>query len=645
MEQINIQFPDGNKKAFDKGTTTEDIAQSISPGLRKKAVAGKFNGQLVDLTKPLETDGSIEIVTPGSEEALEVLRHSTAHLMAHAIKRLYGNVKFGVGPVIKGGFYYDFDIDQNISSDDFEQIEKTMKQIVNENMKIERKVVSRDEAKELFSNDEYKLELIDAIPEDENVTLYSQGDFTDLCRGVHVPSTAKIKEFKLLSTAGAYWRGDSNNKMLQRIYGTAFFDKKELKAHLQMLEERKERDHRKIGKELELFTNSQLVGAGLPLWLPNGATIRREIERYIVDKEVSMGYDHVYTPVLANVDLYKTSGHWDHYQEDMFPPMQLDETESMVLRPMNCPHHMMIYANKPHSYRELPIRIAELGTMHRYEASGAVSGLQRVRGMTLNDSHIFVRPDQIKEELKRVVNMIIDVYKDFGFEDYSFRLSYRDPEDKEKYFDDDDMWNKAENMLKEAADELGLSYEEAIGEAAFYGPKLDVQVKTAMGKEETLSTAQLDFLLPERFDLTYIGQDGEHHRPVVIHRGVVSTMERFVAFLTEETKGAFPTWLAPKQVQIIPVNVDLHYDYARQLQDELKSQGVRVSIDDRNEKMGYKIREAQMQKIPYQIVVGDKEVENNQVNVRQYGSQDQETVEKDEFIWNLVDEIRLKKHR
>ncbi|HFJ5559032.1 TPA: threonine--tRNA ligase [Staphylococcus aureus] len=645
MEQINIQFPDGNKKAFDKGTTTEDIAQSISPGLRKKAVAGKFNGQLVDLTKPFETDGSIEIVTPGSEEALEVLRHSTAHLMAHAIKRLYGNVKFGVGPVIEGGFYYDFDIDQNISSDDFEQIEKTMKQIVNENMKIERKVVSRDEAKELFSNDEYKLELIDAIPEDENVTLYSQGDFTDLCRGVHVPSTAKIKEFKLLSTAGAYWRGDSNNKMLQRIYGTAFFDKKELKAHLQMLEERKERDHRKIGKELELFTNSQLVGAGLPLWLPNGATIRREIERYIVDKEVSMGYDHVYTPVLANVDLYKTSGHWDHYQEDMFPPMQLDETESMVLRPMNCPHHMMIYANKPHSYRELPIRIAELGTMHRYEASGAVSGLQRVRGMTLNDSHIFVRPDQIKEEFKRVVNMIIDVYKDFGFEDYSFRLSYRDPEDKEKYFDDDDMWNKAENMLKEAADELGLSYEEAIGEAAFYGPKLDVQVKTAMGKEETLSTAQLDFLLPERFDLTYIGQDGEHHRPVVIHRGVVSTMERFVAFLTEETKGAFPTWLAPKQVQIIPVNVDLHYDYARQLQDELKSQGVRVSIDERNEKMGYKIREAQMQKIPYQIVVGDKEVENNQVNVRQYGSQDQETVEKDEFIWNLVDEIRLKKHR
>lgn len=645
MNQINIQFPDGNTKEFDKGTTTEDIAQSISPGLRKKAVAGKFNGQLVDLTRPLEQDGAIEIITPGSEEALEVLRHSTAHLMAQALKRLYGDVKFGVGPVIEGGFYYDFDMDDKVSSDDFDKIEKTMKQIVNENHKIVREVVSKEKAKDFFKDDPYKLELIDAIPEDESVTLYTQGEFTDLCRGVHVPSTSKIKEFKLLSTAGAYWRGNSDNKMLQRIYGTAFFDKKDLKAHLKMLEERRERDHRKIGKDLELFTNNQLVGAGLPLWLPNGATIRREIERYIVDKEVSMGYDHVYTPVLANVDLYKTSGHWDHYQEDMFPAMKLDEDEAMVLRPMNCPHHMMIYKNKPHSYRELPIRIAELGTMHRYEASGAVSGLQRVRGMTLNDSHIFVRPDQIKEEFKRVVNMIQDVYKDFGFEDYRFRLSYRDPEDKHKYFNDDEMWEKAESMLKEASDELGLTYEEAIGEAAFYGPKLDVQVKTAMGKEETLSTAQLDFLLPERFDLTYIGQDGEQHRPVVIHRGVVSTMERFVAFLTEETKGAFPTWLAPMQVEIIPVNIDLHYDYARLLQDELKSQGVRVEIDDRNEKMGYKIREAQMKKIPYQIVVGDQEVENQEVNVRKYGSEKQESVEKDEFIWNVIDEIRLKKHR
>lgn len=642
MSEINIKFPDGNVKGFEQGTTTEDIAQSISPGLRKKAVAGKFNGQLVDLTRPLEEDGDIEIVTPGSDEALEVLRHSTAHLMAQALQRLYGDVKFGVGPVIEGGFYYDIDTEHKISSDDFETIEKEMKQIVNENFKIERKVVSRDEAKEFFKNDEYKLELIDAIPEDENVTLYSQGEFTDLCRGVHVPSTSKIKEFKLLSTAGAYWRGDSNNKMLQRIYGTAFFDKKDLKAHLKILEERKERDHRKIGKELELFTTNQDVGAGLPLWLPNGAVIRRELERYIVDKEVSMGYDHVYTPIMANVDFYKKSGHWDHYQEDMFPPMDVGN-ESLVLRPMNCPHHMMIYKNSRHSYRELPIRIAELGMMHRYEASGAVSGLQRVRGMTLNDAHIFVRPDQIKEEFKRVVNMILDVYEDFGFKDYTFRLSYRDPEDKEKYFDDDEMWNRAQAVLKEVIDEMELPYEEAIGEAAFYGPKLDVQVKTAMGKEETLSTAQLDFLLPERFDLTYIGKDGDEHRPVVIHRGVISTMERFTAFLIEETKGVFPTWLAPNQVEIIPVNVDLHYDYARLLQDELKSQGVRVHIDDRNEKMGYKIREAQMKKIPYQLVVGDKEVENQEVNVRQYGSKDSKTVEKDEFIWNLVDEIRLKK--
>lgn len=642
MSEINIKFPDGNVKGFEQGTTTEDIAQSISPGLRKKAVAGKFNGQLVDLTRPLEEDGNIEIVTPGSEEALEVLRHSTAHLMAQALQRLYGDVKFGVGPVIEGGFYYDIDTEHKISSDDFEKIEREMKQIVNENFKIERKVVSRDEAKEIFKNDEYKLELIDAIPEDESVTLYSQGEFTDLCRGVHVPSTSKIKEFKLLSTAGAYWRGDSNNKMLQRIYGTAFFDKKELKAHLKVLEERKERDHRKIGKELELFTTNQDVGAGLPLWLPNGAVIRRELERYIVDKEVSMGYDHVYTPIMANVDFYKKSGHWDHYQEDMFPPMDVGN-ESLVLRPMNCPHHMMIYKNSRHSYRELPIRIAELGMMHRYEASGAVSGLQRVRGMTLNDAHIFVRPDQIKEEFKRVVNMILDVYEDFGFKDYTFRLSYRDPEDKEKYFDDDEMWNRAQAVLKEVIDEMELPYEEAIGEAAFYGPKLDVQVKTAMGKEETLSTAQLDFLLPERFDLTYIGKDGDEHRPVVIHRGVISTMERFTAFLIEETKGVFPTWLAPNQVEIIPVNVDLHYDYARLLQDELKSQGVRVHIDDRNEKMGYKIREAQMKKIPYQLVVGDKEVENQEVNVRQYGSKDSKTVEKDEFIWNLVDEIRLKK--
>lgn len=642
MSEIQIKFPDGNVKSFESGVTTEDIAGSISPGLRKKALAGKFNGQMVDLSTALETDGDIEIITPESPEGIEVLRHSTAHLMAQAIKRMYGDVHFGVGPVIEEGFYYDIDTEHKISSEDLPEIEKTMRQIVGENIKIERRVVSREEAKKIFADDPYKMELIDAIPEDEHVTIYSQGEFTDLCRGVHVPSTAKIKEFKLLSTAGAYWRGDADNKMLQRIYGTAFFDKKALKEHLKILEERKERDHRKIGKELELFTTSQLVGAGLPLWLPNGATIRRELERYIVDKEVALGYDHVYTPIMGSVDLYKTSGHWDHYQEDMFPPMEM-ENEALVLRPMNCPHHMMVYKNKPHSYRELPIRIAELGMMHRYEASGAVSGLQRVRGMTLNDAHIFVRPDQIKEEFIRVVQLVIDVYKDFKFKEYKFRLSYRDPEDTEKYFQDDEMWERAQLMLKEAVDEMGLDYEEAPGEAAFYGPKLDVQVKTALGKEETLSTVQLDFLLPERFDLEYIGSDGEKHRPVVIHRGVISTMERFVAFLTEEYKGAYPLWLAPNQLEIIPVSNEVHYDYARKLYDELKSQGVRCHIDDREEKMGYKIREAQMHKVPYQVVVGDKEIENNEVNVRQYGKKESKTIDRDDFIWSIVDEIRLKK--
>ncbi|UTH06159.1 threonine--tRNA ligase [Macrococcoides canis] len=642
MSEINVKFPDGNVKSFEAGVTTEEIAGSISPGLKKKALAGKFNGQMVDLSTALETDGDIEIITPESPEGIEVLRHSTAHLMAQALKRMYGNVHFGVGPVIEEGFYYDVDTEHKISSEDLPEIEKTMRQIVGENIAIERRVVSRDDAKQIFADDPYKQELIDAIPEDENVTIYSQGEFTDLCRGVHVPSTAKIKEFKLLSTAGAYWRGDSDNKMLQRIYGTAFFDKKALKEHLKILEERKERDHRKIGKELELFTTSQLVGAGLPLWLPNGATIRRELERYIVDKEVALGYDHVYTPIMGSVDLYKTSGHWDHYQEDMFPPMEM-ENEALVLRPMNCPHHMMVYKNKPHSYRELPIRIAELGMMHRYEASGAVSGLQRVRGMTLNDAHIFVRPDQIKEEFIRVVQLVIDVYKDFKFKDYKFRLSYRDPEDTEKYFQDDEMWERAQSMLKEAVDEMGLDYEEAPGEAAFYGPKLDVQVKTALGKEETLSTVQLDFLLPERFDLEYIGSNGEKHRPVVIHRGVISTMERFVAFLTEEYKGAYPLWLAPNQLEIIPVSNEVHYDYARKLYDELKSQGVRCHIDDREEKMGYKIREAQMHKVPYQIVVGDKEIENNEVNVRQYGKKESKTIDRDDFIWSIVDEIRLKK--
>ncbi|MFC4801043.1 threonine--tRNA ligase [Neobacillus sp. GCM10023253] len=638
---VKIAFPDGAVKEFPKGTTTEDIAASISPGLKKKAIAGKLNGQMYDLRRPIQEDGSIEIVTPESKDALEVLRHSTAHLMAQAVKRLYPGAKLGVGPVIEGGFYYDMDLEESLTPEDLPKIEKEMAKIVSENIEVVRKEVSRSEAVQLFKgiDDEYKLELIEAIPDEEQVTIYEQGDFFDLCRGIHVPSTGKIKEFKLLSIAGAYWRGDSNNKMLQRVYGTAFFKKEELAEHLRLLEEAKERDHRKLGKELNLFTNSQKVGQGLPLWLPKGATIRRIVERYIVDKEVSLGYDHVYTPIMANVELYKTSGHWDHYHEDMFPVMEMDN-EQLVLRPMNCPHHMMVYKNAMHSYRELPIRIAELGTMHRYEMSGALSGLQRVRGMTLNDAHIFVRPDQIKEEFQRVVRLILEVYKDFDIKEYSFRLSYRDPQDKEKYFDDDAMWEKAQSMLKEAMDDLGLDYFEAEGEAAFYGPKLDVQVRTALGKDETLSTVQLDFLLPERFDLTYVGEDGKQHRPVVIHRGVVSTMERFVAYLIEEYKGAFPTWLAPVQVQVIPVSPEAHFDYARKVQEQLKAAGFRVELDGRDEKIGYKIREAQMQKIPYMLVVGDKEVEENAVNVRKYGEQKSETKAFEEFLAGLKAEVQ-----
>lgn len=640
-ELLKITFPDGAVKEFERGTTTEDIAASISPGLKKKAIAGRFNGEFIDLRSPIEADGEISIVVQETEEALGIMRHSTAHLMAQAIKRLYGNVKLGIGPVIENGFYYDIDMEESLTPDDLQKIEKEMKKIVSENLDVVRVEVSREEAMRRYAelNDELKLELIRELPEGETISIYEQGEFFDLCRGIHVPSTGKIKEFKLLSIAGAYWRGDSKNKMLQRIYGTAFFKKAELDEHLRLLEEAKERDHRKIGKELDLFFNSQKVGQGLPLWLPKGATIRRVIERYIVDKEVSLGYDHVYTPVMGSVDLYKTSGHWDHYQDGMFPPMEMDN-EQLVLRPMNCPHHMMVYKNSIHSYRQLPVRIAELGTMHRYEMSGALAGLQRVRGMTLNDAHIFVRPDQIKDELKRVVNLVLEVYKDFGLDDYSFRLSYRDPENKEKYFDDDAMWEKAQGMLKEAMDDLGLNYFEAIDEAAFYGPKLDVQVRTALGKEETLSTVQLDFLLPEKFDLTYVGEDGKQHRPVVIHRGVVSTMERFVAFLIEEYKGAFPTWLAPVQVQVIPVSPDAHFDYAKEVQDLLKSKGLRVEMDERNEKIGYKIREAQMQKIPYMLVIGDNEIQKRDVNVRKYGEQKSETVSLEKFVDEIEKEAK-----
>ncbi|MFD1449773.1 threonine--tRNA ligase [Oceanobacillus sojae] len=644
MADLTIIFPDGAEKQFPVGTTGEDIAASISPGLKKQALAIRLDGEALDLRRELPKGGKIEIVTYRDQEGLEIARHSTAHLLAQAVKRLYSNVQLGVGPIIEEGFYYDIDMEHSLTPEDLPKIEKEMKRIVDENLEIKRVEVSRDEAKARFAEigDELKLELLDAIPEDETVTIYEQGEFFDLCRGVHVPSTSKIKAFKLLSISGAYWRGDSNNKQLQRIYGTEFEKKSQLDEYLRILEERKERDHRKLGKELGLFTVSQKVGQGLPLWLPKGATIRRNIERYIVDLEERLGYDHVYTPVLGNVELYKTSGHWDHYQEDMFPPMEMDN-EELVLRPMNCPHHMMVFKNQLWSYRNLPVRIAELGTMHRHEMSGALAGLQRVRAMTLNDAHIFARPDQLKEEFIRVVELVQKVYKDFGIEDYYFRLSYRDPEDKEKYVDNDAMWDKAQAMLKETMEDMKLEYVEAEGEAAFYGPKLDVQVKTALGKDETLSTVQLDFHLPERFDLTYIGEDGKEHRPVVIHRGVVSTMERFVAFLIEEYKGAFPTWLAPVQAKIIPVSLQAHLDYSKEIEEKLRQKGIRVELDSRDEKLGYKIREAQTQKIPFALVLGDKETEANSVNYRRYGEQNTETLPFDQFVDFIKAEIDQKK--
>ncbi|EGW2153613.1 threonine--tRNA ligase [Enterococcus faecium] len=639
---IKITFPDGAVKEFESGTTTLAIAESISKSLAKKALAGKVNGKLVDLTRPIEEDASIEIITPDHEDALGLVRHSAAHLMAQAMRRLYPNIHFGVGPAINSGFYYDTDNGQNqVTAEDLPAIEAEMMKIVKENLPIERRVLSKQEALEIFASDPYKVELISELPEEEVITAYQQGEFIDLCRGPHVPSTGRIQVFKLLSVAGAYWRGNSNNQMMQRVYGTAFFDKKALKEYIRLREEAKERDHRKLGKELDLFMVSPEVGSGLPFWLPKGATIRRTIERYIVDKEVSLGYQHVYTPIMGDVELYKTSGHWDHYQEDMFPPMDMGDGEMLVLRPMNCPHHMMVYKNTIHSYRELPIRIAELGMMHRYEKSGALSGLQRVREMTLNDGHTFVRPDQIKDEFKRTLELMVAVYADFNITDYRFRLSYRDPNNTDKYFDDDAMWEKAQAMLKAAMDELELDYFEAEGEAAFYGPKLDVQVKTALGTEETLSTIQLDFLLPERFDLTYVGEDGENtHRPVVIHRGIVSTMERFVAYLTEVYKGAFPTWLAPIQATIIPVSVDAHGDYAYEIKERLQMKGLRVEVDDRNEKMGYKIRASQTQKIPYQLVVGDKELEDATVNVRRYGSKETAVEDLNIFIDAMEAEVK-----
>lgn len=642
MADVKITFPDGAVKEFPAGVTPLEIASGISKSLAKKSVSGKLNGHYVGMNDGINEDGEFSLITKDDAEGTQLLRHSVSHLLAQALNRLYPDqIHYGVGPAIENGFYYDTDkVDgSQISAEQFPEIEKMMKQIASENLPIVSREITRDEALEMFKNDPYKIELINDLPADEHISIAVQGEHVELDRGGLVPSTNWIKHFKLTSVAGAYWRGKSSNPMLQRIYGTAFWTAEELDAELKRREEAKERDHRKIGAEQDLFFTSQEVGAGLAVWMPNGATVRRTLERYIVDREVQDGYQHVYTPIMSNLNLYKQSGHWDHYRDDMFPPMDMGDGEFLELRPMNCPSHIMVFKHKPRSYRELPFRIAELGMMHRYEKSGALTGLSRVREMTLNDGHTFVMPDQIEDEFKKILGLMIDVYADFDITDYRFRLSYRDPENTEKYYDDDDMWDKAQTMLKKAMDDMELDYFEAEGEAAFYGPKLDVQIKTALGGEETLSTIQLDFLLPERFDVNYVGPDGELHRPVMIHRGIISTMERFTAYLTEMYKGAFPTWLAPHQVRIIPVNRDAHGKFAKDLADRLIKQGIRAEYEDRNEKLGYLIRDAQTSKVPYTLVIGDEEVNNNTVTIRRFGSTDTKSKSVDAFEAQLVADI------
>ena len=576
-----------------------------------------------------------------NDKDLNTLNHSCAHVLAQAVKHLYPQAKFWVGPVVEEGFYYDIDLgDQTISDDDLPKIEKEMKKICKDGKRIVRHEVSKEEALEEFKDDEYKLDLINGL-EDGTITTYSQGDFTDLCRGPHVETVKLCKNFKLIKHSGAYWKGDKNNKVLQRIYGVCFPTKEELEAHIQLLEEAKERDHRKLGKELGIFMFADIVGKGLPMWLPNGFTVRRLLSDYIMNKELELGYEHVMTPSLGNVKLYKKSGHWAHYKDDMFPAMELDD-EAYVLRPMNCPHHMVMYKSTLHSYRDLPVRIAEIANDFRFEASGALTGIERARAFTQNDSHIFCRPDQIAQEFKNVAHLILDVYKDFGFKDYSFRLSLRDKNNKEKYFGNDELWEKSENELREVLKEMDVEFYEAEGEAAFYGPKLDVQVKSSLGHDVTLSTIQLDYQLPERFELTYVDENGDKVRPVVIHRAILGSLDRFVAFLLEETKGNLPLWLAPTQVQVIPVKLEYHDEYAKEVVAKLRKAHFRVNNDNRDEKLGYRIREAQLKKIPYQLVLGDNERDNGTVTYRKHGEKKQTTVTFEEFVELLNTEVENK---
>ena len=579
-------------------------------------------------------------------EALETLNHSCAHMMAHAVKHLWPQAKFWVGPVVEEGFYYDIDLgDYTIKDEDLVKIEKEMKKIAKDGKRIVRVEISREEALEQFKDDPYKVDLISRMEEGTNISMYTQGDYTDLCRGPHVDNEKMCRYFKLIKHSGAYWKGDKNNKVLQRIYGVCLPTQEELDKHLADLEDAKERDHRKLGKDLSMFMFSDIVGAGLPMYLPNGFTVRRLLSDYIMDKEIDMGYIHVMTPSVANTKLYKISGHWDHYKDDMFPAMQdrRDPDNAYVLRPMNCPEHMIMFKSKLHSYRDLPVRIAEIANDFRFEASGALTGIERARAFTQNDSHIFCTPDMIKDEIKGVTKLILDVYKDFGFENYSFRLSLRDPENKEKYFGHDELWERSETQLREVLKEMDVPFYEALGEAAFYGPKIDVQVKSAIGHDVTLSTIQLDYQLPERFELEYISNDGSRQRPVVIHRAILGSLDRFIAFLLEETKGILPLWLSPKQAVIIPVSPEAHGAYAKKIYADLKAMGIRCSVDDRNEKLGYRIREAQTGKTPIQIVVGDGEVENNGVTIRRYGSKEQTKMSAEDFYKSLREEIASKK--
>ena len=637
---IKVELKDGSIIEVEEGKSILDVAKQISQGLARMAMVGKVDEEVKDLRFELNKDCKLEILTFDSIEGKKAYWHTTSHIMAQAVMRLFPDTKFAIGPAIDEGFYYDFDSSAAFNDEDKEKIEAEMKKIIKEDLPIERFSLPKEEALKLMEGQPYKQELINDLPEGEGISFYKQGDFTDLCAGPHLMSTGKIKAIKLLANSGAYWRGDEHNKMLQRVYAISFPKASELEEFLKLREEAKERDHRKIGKDLKLFMTHKLVGAGLPIYLPKGATIRRLLERYIQDKEIALGYSHVYTPSLANTELYKISGHWDHYKDDMFPIMKMD-TEEMVLRPMNCPHHMLVYKSELRSYKDLPIKIGELANDFRYENSGAVCGLERVRQMCQNDAHLFVRPDQIKEEVGKVLKLIVEVYqKDFGFPSSSFkyRLSLRDKNNKEKYIDNDEMWETAESQLRAILKELNIDFYEAEGEAAFYGPKIDIQIKTALNHDITIPTCQLDFALPDRFDLTYIGEDGKEHRPVVIHRAILGSSDRFISFLIEETKGVFPTWLAPTQVKILPI-ADSHKEYAKKVREALMLKGIRTELDDRNEKIGYKIREAQLEKVPYMLIIGNKEMENEEVGVRSHKDGDIGAMKLNEFVDKIKYEV------